>query len=193
MASHAPQGMTLADFLAWDDGTDWRYQLIHGVPVMKAPAAESHRRLAAALMIEIGSRLKRSCRVISKAGISVEGRSDTCYVADLAVTCASGDHDPRMIVDPMLVVEVVSPSVGEIEGFRKIADYRSLPSVREIVIAFHGERRITLLRRTANSWRVEDLIGQASIMLGACESPIPLEAIYRDLLEPAAPEAPSGL
>jgi hypothetical protein len=64
--------MTLAAFLAWDDGSDRRYQLIHGMPVMKAPAAESHRKLAAALMIEIGSRLKRSCRVICNAGIAVE-------------------------------------------------------------------------------------------------------------------------
>jgi Uma2 family endonuclease len=185
--------MTLAAFLEWDDGTDRRYQLLDGVPVMMAPRAEAHGELVAAIMIEIGSRLKRSCRVIADAGITVEGRSDTCYVADLAVTCAPGEYNPRMVAAPMLVVEVVSPSIGEIDGWRKIADYRSLPSLREIVIAFHDERRITLLRRTADGWRVEDLIGQASIALGACERPIPLEAIYRDLLEPAAPEAPSGL
>jgi Uma2 family endonuclease len=179
--------MTLAEFLHWEHGSDRRYQLVGGVPVMKAPAREAHGRLAAALMIEIGSRLKRSCRVVSDAGIAVERRSDTCYVADLAVTCAPGDHDPRMVSAPVLVVEVVSPAVGEVDRSRKVADYRSLPSVREIVIAFHDERRITLLRRTADGWRVEDLIGGATIALSACEGPIPLDAVYGDLLDP-----PSG-
>lgn len=41
MASHAPRRMTLAEFLEWDDGTDRRYQLIDGVPVMMAPSCRS--------------------------------------------------------------------------------------------------------------------------------------------------------
>jgi hypothetical protein len=50
------------------------------------------------------------------------------------------------------------------------------------VIAFHDERRIILQRRETEGWRVEDLIGQASITLRACDGPIPLEALYGDLL-----------
>lgn len=192
MASHAPQRMTLADFLAWDDGTDRRYQLIDGVPVMMAPRAEAHGELAMALMIEIGSRLKRSCRVISEAGITVEGRGDTCYVADLAVTYAPPEPNRRTVAEPVLVVEVVSPSPGQMDRSRRVADYRTLSSVQEIVIAFHDERRITLQRREPEGWRIEDLIGQASIELRACDRPIPLQAIYRDLLQPAEPEIPSG-
>jgi Uma2 family endonuclease len=193
MASQAPQRMTLAAFLEWDDGTDRHYQLIDGVPVMRMPATEAHGELAAALMLEIGSRLKRSCRVIAHAGITVEGRSDTCYIADLAVTWAPRDQNRRTVAEPVLVVEVISPSTREVDRWRKVADYRTLSSVQEIVIAFHDERRITLQRREPEGWRVEDLIGQASITLGACESPIPLEAIYRDLLAgPAEPEEPSG-
>lgn len=185
--------MTLAAFLEWDDGTERRYQLFDGVPVMMAPRAEAHGELAAALMIEIGSRLKRSCRVIADAGITVEGRSDTCYVADLAVTWAPREQNRRTVAEPVLVVEVISPSTREVDRWRKVADYRTLSSVQEVVIAFHDERRITLQRRDPEGWRVEDLIGQASITLGACESPIPLEAIYRDLLAgPAEPEEPSG-
>ena len=181
MASRAPQRMTLAAFLEWDDGTDRRYQLLDGVPVMMAPAAEAHGELAAALAGEIRSRVKRPCRVISEAGITVEGRSDTYYVADLAVTCAPREPGRRMVAEPVLIVEVLSPSTELIDRLRKLADYRTLPSVQEILIVFPDERR------------VEDLIGQASITLGVCDGPIPLEALYRDLLPgPAEPDAPSG-
>jgi Uma2 family endonuclease len=193
MASHAPQRMTLAAFLEWDDGTDRRYQLLDGVPVMMAPAVEAHGELAAALAGEIRNRVKPPCRVISEAGITVPGRSDTYYVADLAVTCVPREPGRRMLAEPVLIVEVLSPSTELIDRLRKLADYRTLPSVREILIAFPDERRVEVQRRTAEGWRVEDLIGQASIELSACDRPIPLEALYRDLLPGRVePETPSG-
>ena len=185
--------MTLAAFLAWDDGSDRRYQLLDGVLTMMAPATEAHGEIALSLGAEIRSRLRPPCRVISEAGITVPGLNDTYYVADLAVTCAPREPGRRMLAEPVLIVEVLSPSTEAIDRLRKLADYRTLPSVREILVVFSSERRVELLQRTADGWRVEDLIGQASITLAACESPIPLEAIYRDLLEPAEPEAPSGL
>ena len=93
----------------------------------------------------------------------------------------------------LLAVEVLSPSTSQVDRWRKVADYRTLPSVREILIVFHDERRVELQRRAAEGWRVEDLIGKAVIRLSCCEDPVPLEAVYGDLLsEPAAPEAPLG-
>jgi hypothetical protein len=61
-----------------------------------------------------------------------------------------------------------------------------LPSVEAIVVAFADERRIELQRRSADGWRVEDLIGQAELELPRCAPPIPLEALYRNLLEDAS-------
>jgi len=171
--------MTLAAFLEWDDGTDRRYQLVGGMPVLMAPATQAHGALTAALMMEIGSRLKRSYRLTAKAGITVESRKGTCYVADLAATRAPPVHGLRTVAEPVLIVEVLAPALRKAR-VRKLADYRTLSSVQEILVAFHGERRLTLERRTAEGWQHEDLAHQASITLGCCERPIPLEALYDD-------------
>ena len=189
MASPAPKRMTLAEFLEWDDGTDRRYELLDGVPVMMAPSLEAHGELAAALGAEIRARLQQPCRVISEAGILIPDRADTYYIADLAVTCAPREPGRRMVVEPVLVVEVLSPSTGQVDRWRKVADYRTLSSVQEILVAFSDERRVEVQRRTADGWRVEDLIGKAEISLACCDGPIPLDVIYRDLLpEGAAPQ-----
>jgi Uma2 family endonuclease len=194
MASHAPQRMTLAAFLEWDDGTDRRYQLVDGVLLMMAPATEAHGELVLSLGAEIRNRLRPPCRAISEAGITVHDRSDTYYLADLAVTCVPRESGRRMLAEPVLIVEVLSPSTSQVDRWRKVADYRTLPSVQEILIVFHDERRVEVQRRMADGWRVEDLIGQASIRLGVCDAPIPLDALYRDLVPgPAEPgETPSG-
>jgi Uma2 family endonuclease len=191
MASHA-QRMTVAAFMEWDDGTERRYQLVDGVPMVRAPATEAQGELAVALAMEIHSRMRPPCRAISIAGITVPDRNDTYYVADLAVTCAPREPGRRILAEPVLIVEVLSPSTEHIDRLRKLADYRTLPSVREILIAFPDERRVEVQRRTAGGWRVEDLIGKAEIRLSCCDEPIPLDALYRNLLGPAEPEAPSG-
>ena len=181
MASRAPKRMTLAAFLEWDDGTDRRYELLDGMPVMMAPTLEAHGELAAALALEIGSRVKPPCRVISEAGIAIPDRADTYYMADLAVTCAPREPGRRMVIEPVLIVEVLSPSTGQVDRWREVADYRTLPSVREILVVFSDERRVEVQRRTPDGWRVEDLIGRAEIGLSCCDTQIPLDAVYRDL------------
>jgi Uma2 family endonuclease len=189
MASPAPKRMTLAEFLEWDDGTERRYELLDGTPVMMAPSLEAHGELAAALTVELGNRVKPPCRLISEAGIVISDRADTYYVADLAVTCVPREPGRRMVVEPVLVVEVLSPSTGQVDRWRKVADYRTLPSVQEILVVFSDECRVEVQRRTPDGWRVEDLIGQAEIALACCSDSIPLDAIYRDLLpdQAAAP------
>jgi Uma2 family endonuclease len=189
MASPAQKRLTLPEFLEWDDGTDRRYELLDGVPVMMAPSLEAHGELAAVLAMEIGSRVKPPCRVISEAGIVISDRADTYYVADLAVTCAPREPGRRMVVEPVLAVEVLSPSTGQVDRWRKVADYRTVPSVQEILVVFSDERRVELHRRTPDGWRVEDLIGKAEIDLSCCNRSIQLDAVYRDLLPDRAAEA----
>jgi Uma2 family endonuclease len=188
MASPAPKRLTLAEFLEWDGGTDRRYELLDGMPVMMAPSLEAHGELAAALAMQIGSRVRPPCRVISEAGVLIPDRADTFYIADLAVTCAPREPGRRMVVEPVLVVEVLSPSTDQVDRWRKVADYRTLPSVQEILVVFSDERRVEVQRRTSEGWRVEDLIGKAEIQLSCCISTIELDAVYRDLVPEEAVE-----
>ena len=46
MVSPAPKRLTLSEFLEWDDGTDRRYELLDGVPIMMARSLEAHGELA---------------------------------------------------------------------------------------------------------------------------------------------------
>jgi Uma2 family endonuclease len=97
-----------------------------------------------------------------------------------------------MVAEPVLVVEVLSPSTSQVDRWRKVADYRTLPSVQEILVVFADERRVEVQRRSADGWRVEDLIGQAEIDLGCCAGPIPLSALYQDLLSNGSPDDPAA-
>lgn len=89
MSQAAARRMTLAEFLRWQDGTDTRYELLEGSPVAMAPPAIAHGILAARLgtRIDAALRSRPPCFGQSEAGIAPPDRTDTCYIADLAVSC----------------------------------------------------------------------------------------------------------
>src|SRR5712691_1193906 len=102
MSELAVKPMTVAEFLRWEDGTDTRYELLAGVPVAMAPPAVAHGILAARLCagIEAALQSRRSYMPNLKAGIARPDRDDTCYVADLAVTCKPPRRGDQLIADP---------------------------------------------------------------------------------------------
>ena len=181
MATAAPKRMTLAEFLEWDDGTDTRYELVHGQVVGMAPPSPAHGRIVGNLAVQIGSRLKPPCAGVGQAGIVPPGRDGEYYEADLAVTCTPEPPGTRHIVEPVLIVEVLSPSTAQHDRGTKVPDYGELPSVREILLVSSTERRVELWRRDGPRWTVERLIGEAELRLEAIDATIPLAAVYANV------------
>jgi Uma2 family endonuclease len=170
--------MSLAEFLEWDDGTDQRYELIDGRPVAMAPPIEAHGTIVANLAAAIRPKLKPPCRVVVEAGIIPADRADTWYQADLVVTCAPAERGARAIAEPKLIIEVLSPSTAAHDRGVKLADYRKLATIEQILLVASEDRHVEVWRRASDGWNVQDLIGDAAIPLTFDAQPLPLAAIY---------------
>jgi len=180
MTDAAPKLMTVTEFLEWDDGTDTRYELIDGRPVAMAPVAPSHSVIVVNIAHELKSKLKPPCYAGSESGIERPDRDDTFYEADVVVSCTAIKSGMAVIPDPLVVVEVLSPSTLEHDRGRKAYDYRRIESVQEIVLVSSEQRHVVIWRRRGAKWEVEDLIGDAALELEAVGISIPLPAIYAD-------------
>jgi Uma2 family endonuclease len=180
MTSVAEKRMTVAEFLAWDDGTDTRYELIDGRPVATPPARPAHSVIVANLCHELHLRLRAPCYTGSKAGIEVPGRDQTFYVADVVVSSTPLVAGKATIPEPLVVIEVLGPATLAHDRGRKAYDYRPIGSVREIVLISSEQRHVVIWRRRGAKWEVEDLIGDAGLELEAVGISIPLPAIYAD-------------
>lgn len=178
MAEPAEKRWTVEEFLALNDGTDRRHELVDGRVVAMAPPSEAHAAIMVNLGAELRSRLKPPCRVLGEAGVRLPDRDDTYYQVDLAVTCAPPERGRHHVADPVLLVEVLSPSTAVHDRGRKVEDYSRLPSVKEILLVSSEERRVRYWRRDGRRWIVEDLIGEAELRLETVPDPIPLATIY---------------
>ncbi len=182
MAEPAIRGMTVDEFLRWEDGTDTRYELVGGFVVAMAPPMPAHGRLAARLAgsIDAALRTRPPCFVQSEAGIVRSDRNDTCYIADLAVTCEKLRADDRLIKDPVLIVEILSRSTAAFDRQTKVADYRRIPSVQEILLIDSESVFAEILRRDGERWITELVQGPAATL---SLNSVPVSILMAELYE----------
>ncbi len=146
--------LTVTEFLAWPaDPTGRTWQLIDGEPVAMAPASRTHGTIQSEVARLLGNHLRERgspCLVITAPGVVPRVRADwNVRVPDLAVTCSPDDPTERLLADPVLIVEILSPS-NEAETWANVWAYTTIPSVREILVLRSLERGGELLRRGAD-------------------------------------------
>jgi Uma2 family endonuclease len=154
-----------------------------------APASDVHGALVMRLGRRIGSALRPGCEIIAEAGIVPPERADSYYRADLAVTCA-GLSGRQFVAEPVLIVEVLSPSTAANDRDRKLPDYRMMSSLQDILVVSSSEPRIEHFRRAPDGWKVHDLRGQGAVRLPSLDLVIDLAELYAGIL--THPEAQAG-
>jgi Uma2 family endonuclease len=190
MAEPAIRRMTVEEFLSWDDGTDTRYELIDGFPVAMAPPAEAHRMLAVRLVSRIDAALagRRPCNAQIEPGVLRPDRADSYYVPDIAVTCEPNAPGRQAMVDPILIVEILSPSTERSDRRLKMPTYQAIDSVREILLIDADSHHAELYRRDNDHWGVELVRGaEALIFLRSIELQIAMSDLYEGIVIPAQP------
>src|SRR5947207_295668 len=135
MAEPAIRSMTLDEFLHWDDGTDTHYELIGGFPVAMAPPAAAHRMLTVRLVSRIDATLaaRRPCNAQTDAGVTRTDRIDSYFEADIVATCEPHEVGQQALIEPFLIVEILSPSTERHDRRVKLPVYRQIGSVQEIL------------------------------------------------------------
>jgi Uma2 family endonuclease len=119
--------LTFSDYLAYDDGTDTRYELVDGQLVAMPPKSPENLAIARFLLVALMQHLPLTL-IAYGTEIEVSGRRARCRIPDLlvhteeslaALTGANRATLTRDMPPPALVIEVVSP--GAINRSR---DYR---------------------------------------------------------------------
>jgi Uma2 family endonuclease len=185
-ATHLPPSMSTSDFLDWNpqDGSD-RWELIDGEARAMAPATPRHGAIQAEAARLIGNRLadlRPACRVITEPGIRPKVRADrNVRVPDLAVTCGEWNPDDKVLLEPLLIVEILSPS-NQKDTWANVWTYVTIPSVWEILVLHATEIRGDLLRRNEDgSWPDNPAVLQLGdvVTLESIDFAAPLVAFYR--------------
>lgn len=178
-----PETMSTTEFLVWD-APGKRWQLIEGVPQAMAPSNRTHGAIAAELSRLIGNHLRdrdSPCSVLVEPGIVPRVRANANFrIPDLGVTCTGYDAEEPYLSEPVLLIEILSPS-NKAETWSNVWTYTSLPTVREILVVHSDEIAVELLRRQADgSWPAQPLpVREGTLTLECIEFGCDVAEFYR--------------
>jgi Uma2 family endonuclease len=143
--------MTVEEYLAWSESQEGRYELVDGVVYAQAAERAAHAEMKGLVFLALTNAIRKKgleCRALVD-GMAVRVGARTVFEPDAMVYCGPRLAPDAMLVDnPVIVVEVISPTSGRNDNTRKLAGYFALPSIRHYLVidpddplVVHHERR----------------------------------------------------
>ena len=160
MSRAAENLMDVDAFLAWAGGRGGRWELRDGKPVMMAPERAIHGLTKFAAQKALDAAVERSglpCRVFPD-GMTVRISSKTAFEPDALVVCPSPpDLDSMEIPNPVIVVDVLSPSTAADDHGPKLDGYFSVAGVEHYLI-LDPDRRVMIWHKRGEAGAIETRI-----------------------------------
>lgn len=152
MSASLPKHMTGDDFIAWamQQPEGQHYELVAGEVFAKAPERVAHARTKLRIAVQLSAAIRAAGAACESFGdgMAVRVDADTVYEPDAQVRCGPPlDDDAVQVTDPLVIVEVVSPSSHKRDTGSKLADYFRLPSLRHYLVVDTTRRVIVHHRR----------------------------------------------
>ncbi len=170
MSATVPKRMTADEFIAWamEQPEHEHYELVRGEVIAMAPERVVHGRvkanIAAAMIAAIRSNHLPCDTYIDSMVVRVS--ADTVYEPDVVVRCGEPlDDNALEVTDPMIVIEVVSPTSARRDTGGKLADYLSIPTVRHYLIVMTNNPAIIHHRRDETGAIATAIIRDGSVHL----------------------------
>jgi Uma2 family endonuclease len=167
---------TVEEFEAWHAHQPERWEFIRGVPRMMAPASMNHSIIKRNAAFALHSALAPlGCEAL------IDGRQiltdEISAIPDVVVTCARLDLTTPVIAEPVIIVEVISPSnEANDTGLRWLA-YRNIPSLRHYLVLSQNQRLVHVHSRAGDIWR-ERFLSAGALELDEPPVRLEIDALY---------------
>ncbi len=178
---------TYAEYVALEDESSTRHEYLDGEIYAMAGGSPDHAALAAAMIGALRASLRSPCRPFtSDLRVRIPATGLSTY-PDVAVICGKtqrASDDPIAVTNPVLLVEVTSPSTEEYDRGEKLRHYQLLASVREVVFVSHRSRRLTVHRRQdEGGWAVVEAGAGERLELVSVGVHLAVDEVYSEPLE----------
>lgn len=175
------------EYLAWERAQATKHEYVDGAVIAMAGASADHNTIVANLLRALGNALgDKACRALaSDMRIKIPATGRYRY-ADASVACdpLKFEDDARdTLLNPVVIVEVLSDSTEREDRGQKFRDYRSIPSLREYVLVAQDmvivERYV---RSESGRWTMQESFAGQTIELSSCGVEIRVEDVYSRVL-----------
>lgn len=179
--------VTPEEYLTFERAAEYKNEYRGGEIIAMTGASEKHNLIAGNLFVELKRQLRgKPCRTyISDMRVRIPAASIYTY-PDVVVACGTPEFEDEgvdTLLNPALIVEVLSKSTASYDRGIKAGYYRTLPSLAEYLLVAQDERHVALHTRQADGrWLLTDIRGaEGHVELQSVGCLLPLADVYEGI------------
>jgi Uma2 family endonuclease len=184
MSTQRDTYLTPEEYLAIERKAEHKSEYMDGVLYAMSGASLRHSTIVVNVITELGQQLRgRPSRVLASDMKVRMPDSRKYFYPDVSVLCGEPQfHDDRedIILNPTLIVEVLSESTAAFDRGEKFRAYQRLVSLQEYILISQDENVVEqYVRQTPESWTYTAAFGMEGILtLPSIECTLSLQAVY---------------
>ena len=176
---------TVDDFLAREKRSTVKHQLVAGKIISMAGGTDTHSEIAVNVLAELHLRLRgKDCGTLNSDMLVRIDEHNAVY-PDASVVCGErrfADDGRLALLNPILVIEVTSPSTRDDDRGWKLELYKSLPSMRACLIIDQQRIFAELRTRADAGWQLQTFDSLTELIpLAALNIELPMAQVYADV------------
>jgi Uma2 family endonuclease len=176
--------ITPEEYLALERTAETRSEYLDGEMFLMSGTTKEHTQITRNITVELTLQFKhKPCELFPLEMRTKVSATGLYTYPDIAVVCGEPEFEDAnfdTLLNPTLIIEVLSDSTESYDRGRKFAHYRNIPSLREYVLVSQWERRIEKFSRTDDgSWTfTESADPEGSIELSSAGGNLTLSNVY---------------
>ncbi len=180
--------MTPGEYLACERRAEFKSEYFRGEVFAMAGGSAKHSLIAANFIREAGNGLKGKPCVVYSSDLRIKVSETGLYTyPDASIVCGGPQFDDEVrdtVLNPTMIVEVLSDSTEKYDRGRKSSQYRSLDSLTELVLISQNEPCVErYVRQDGGGWLLmEEKNLAGSVHFDSIASAIPMSEIYRNVV-----------
>lgn len=176
--------LSYEEYLALAETSDELLEYHDGAVVaMVAPSAD-HARIVGQLVELLRRPTKSGCGALPTGlKVRIEATNRT-LIPDVTIACGKlefSELDRQALINPVGIIEVLSPGTEDYDQGRKAQQYRRIPSLRDYVVVAQDRRFASVCRRVGDLWAFEDVEAGGVLKLEGVGVDLPLDELYVDM------------
>lgn len=181
MSALPRESWTAEEYLAFERASQEKHELVDGQVYLMTGASRRHNLIVFNLVAVLRPQLRdNSCEGYAN-DMRVRVVRDFFY-PDISVVCGEpqfADDEFDTLLNPTLIIEVLSPSTEQYDRGRKFEKYRTLDSLREYVLIAQDHPHVERYVRQDDGWLLTEVSGlDGALALATVAARLPLAEIY---------------
>lgn len=175
--------LSAVEYLRIERAATYRSEFFRGEMFAMAGGSPKHSRLKTNILTELNTRLKGKPCVPYDSDLRIRCRTGLYTYPDASVVCGElelDDEHKDTVLNPTLIVEVLSKSTEAYDRGKKFDHYRTIPALREYVLVSQDEPMVQrFLRNDDDTWTLTAVSGlERSLLLSSIGVELPLAEVF---------------